>query len=251
MNATSIVNAFRVTTLFCVATVSLCSIGCGKKSQPNTETPAGASAQPSSTSAQPSSTSAQPSSTSAQPSSTSAQPAAPAAPTGPVPSFSAANKVGLYAYPGKGQSHDQQLIDESDCYNSAQQQTGVNADTPAPQPPSSADVQAAQAQAADAAPQQKGGRARGAARGAVGGAVIGGIAGDAGTGAAVGATVGTVRGGRQQRKANAAAKDEASAQGGAQVQQQYQSQKAAYDQQMNTFKRAFSACMDARSYSVK
>jgi hypothetical protein len=83
--------------------------------------------------------------------------------------------VGLYAYPGKGQSHDQQLIDESDCYNSAQQQTGVNADMPAPQPPSSADVQAAQAQAADAAPQQKGGRAKGAARGAVGGAVIGGM----------------------------------------------------------------------------
>jgi hypothetical protein len=230
MHATSIVNAFRVTTLFCVATLSMCSVGCGKKSQPNTETPAGAPAQPSSTSA---------------------QPAAPAAPTGPVPSFSAANKVGLYAYPGKGQSHDQQLIDESDCYNSAQQQTGVNADMPAPQPPSSADVQAAQAQAADAAPQQKGGRARGAARGAVGGAVIGGIAGDAGTGAAVGATVGTVRGGRQQREANAAAKDQASAQGGAQVQQQYQSQKAAYDQQMNTFKRAFSACMDARGYSVK
>ena len=193
MHATSIVNAFRVTTLFCVATLSMCSVGCGKKSQPNTETPAGAPAQPSSTSA---------------------QPAGPAAPTGPVPSFSAANKVGLYAYPGKGQSHDQQLIDESDCYNSAQQQTGVNADTPAPQPPSSADVEAAQAQAADAAPQQKGGRARGAARGAVGGAVVGGIAGDAGTGAAVGATVGTVRGGRQQRKANAAAKDQAAAQGG-------------------------------------
>ena len=236
MHATSIVNAFRVTTLFCVA-LSLCSVGCGKKAQPNTETPAAAPAQPSSAAV--------------PPSSTSAQPAASAAPTGPVPSFSAANKVGLYAYPGKGQSHDQQLIDESDCYNSAQQQTGVNADTPAPQPPSSADVQAAQAQAADAAPQQKGGRAKGAARGAVGGAVIGGIAGDAGTGAAVGAGVGTVRGGRQQRKANAAAKDQASAQAGSQVQQQYQSQKAAYDQQMNTLKRAFSACMDARGYSVK
>ena len=157
MPATSIINAFRVTTLFCVATLSLCSVGCGKKSQPNTETPAGAPAQPSSTSA---------------------QPAAPAAPTGPVPSFSAANKVGLFAYPGKGQSHDRQLIDESDCYNSAQQQTGVNADTPAPQPPSSADVQAAQAQATDTAPQQRGGRAKGAARGAVGGAVVGGIAGD-------------------------------------------------------------------------
>ncbi len=230
MHATSIVNAFRVTTLFCVATLSLCSVGCGKKTPPDAETPAGAPAQPSSTSA---------------------QPAAAAAPTGPVPSFSAASKVGLYAYPGKGQSHDQQLIDESDCYNSAQQQTGVNADTPAPQPPSSADVQAAQAQAADAAPQQKGGRAKGAAKGAVGGAVIGGIAGDAGKGAAIGAGVGTVHGGRKQRKANEASKDQASAQAGADVQQQYQNQKAAYDQQMSTFKRAFSACMDARGYSVK
>jgi len=76
--------------------------------------------------------------------------------------------------------------------------------------------------------------------------MIGEIAGDAGTGAAVGATVGTVRIGRQQRKANAAAKDQAWAQGGAQVQQQYQSQRAAYDQQTNTFKRAFSAFMDTR-----
>ena len=121
-----------------------------------------------------------------------------------MPTYSAAEKVGLYAYPGKGQSHDQHLIDESDCYNSAQQQTGVNPEMGAPQAPSSGEIQAAQAQAADAAPQARGGRAKGAARGAVGGAVVGGIAGDAGTGAAVGATVGTVRGGRQQRKANEA-----------------------------------------------
>ena len=235
MHATSIVSAFRVTTLFCVATLSTCSVGCGKKSQPNTETPASAPAQPSSTSG--------------QPSSPSAQPAAPAEP------------IGLYL-PSQPQvkwaftpirERAKVMISSSSMSPTAitQQQTGVNADTPAPQPPSSADVQAAQAQAADAAPQQKGGRARGAARGAVGGAVVGGIAGDAGTGAAVGATVGTVRGGRQQRKANAAAKDQASAQGRAQVEQQYQRQKAAYDQQMNTFKRAFSACMDARGYSVK
>jgi Glycine-zipper domain len=187
------------------------------------------------------------------PATSAAQPAAtqPAAPTAPVPSFSAAQKVGLYAYPAKGQSHDQQLIDESDCYNSAQQQTGVNPDMAAPQAPSSADVQAAQSQAAEAAPEAKGGRAKGAARGAVGGAVIGGIAGNAGAGAAIGATAGTVRGGRQQRKANEATKQQASDQAGAQVQQQYQGEKAAHNQKLDTFKRAFSACMDARGYSVK
>ena len=225
MPAISSMKTYRAATLLCVAASMFCFSGCNKK--PETENPANPAAQP-----------------------TAAAPA-PAAPTGPVPSFSAANKVGLYAYPAKNQSHDQQLIDESNCYNSAQQQTGVNADAPPPQPPSSAEVQTAQAQAAESAPEQRGGRARGAARGAAKGAVVGGIVGDAGKGAAVGATVGTVRGGRQQRQANAAAKDQAAANAGSQVQQQYQNQKAAYDQQMANFKRAFSACMESKGYSVK
>jgi hypothetical protein len=121
----------------------------------------------------------------------------------------------------------------------------------APQAPSSSEVEAAQNQAVEAAPEQRGGRARGAARGAAKGAVIGGIAGDAGKGAAIGATAGTVRGGRQQRQANAAAKDQAAADAGAQVNQKYQNQKAAHNQQMGNFKRAFSACMEAKGYSVK
>ena len=210
----------------CAATLMLCLVSC-KKETTTTPNPA------------------------PQPAATAAQPAAPAVPTKPVPSFSAAQRVGLYAYPAKGQSHDQQLIDESDCYDSAQQQTGVNPETPAPQGPSSAEVQAAQSQAADSAPQARGGRARGAARGAVGGAVIGGIAGNAGAGAAVGATVGTVRGGRQQRQANAASQQQAADQAGAQLQQQHQSQKAAHNQQMDKFKRAFTACMTAQGYSVQ
>jgi hypothetical protein len=181
----------------------------------------------------------------------SAQPAAPAGPTKPVPSFSAAQKVGVYVFPAKNQTHDQQLIDESECYDLAQQQSGVNPDTPPPQPPSSAEIQAAQAQGAESAEQAKGGRARGAAKGAAGGAVVGAIAGDAGKGAAIGATVGTVRGGRQQRQANAASKEAGASQAGAQVQNQYQQQKAAYDQQMGSYKRAFSACVDSRGYSVK
>ena len=225
MPANSIVKPLRAAAFVCLAASTLCFSGCNRKSE--TENPTNPAAQPA------------------------AAAPAPAAPTGPVPSFSAANKVGLYAYPAKGQSHDQQLIDESDCYNSAQQQTSINPDTPPPQPPSSADVQAAQSQAAESAPEQRGGRARGAARGAAKGAVVGGIMGDAGKGAAIGATAGTVRGGRQQRQANAAAKDQAAANAGSQVQQQYQNQKAAYDQQMSTYKRAFSACMEARGYSVK
>jgi hypothetical protein len=196
--------------------------GCNKKSEAPTQTPA-----------------------------TTEQPSAPAAPTKPVPSFSAAEKVGLYVFPGKNQTHDQQLIDESECYDLAQQQSGVNPEMAAPAPPSSAEIQAAQAQGASSAPQAKGGRARGAARGAAGGAMVGAIAGDAGKGAAIGATVGTVHGGRQQRKTNAAAKEQAASGAGAQVQDQYKQQKAGYDQQIGKFKRAFSACLDSRGYSVK
>ena len=177
--------------------------------------------------------------------------AAERAPAKPVPSFSAAQKVGLYVFPGRSQTHDQQLIDESECYDLAQQQSGVDPDMGAPAPPTSADIQAAQAQGAASAPEAKGGRVRGAARGAAGGAMLGAIGGDAGKGAAMGATIGTVRGGRQQRQANAASKEQAANQAGAQVQQRYSQQRAAYDQQIGSFKRAFSACLDSRGYSVK
>jgi hypothetical protein len=57
--------------------------------------------------------------------------------------------------------------------------------------------------------------------------------GDAGTGAAAGATAGAVRGRRQQTKANKAAEQQAQQQG------------------LDTFRRAFSACMDSKGYSVK
>jgi hypothetical protein len=208
----------------------LCVAGCNKKSESTAATPA-ESAQPSAAPAPAAS--------------------APAAPTKPVPSFSAAQKVGVYVFPAKNQTHDQQLIDESECYDLAQQQSGVNPEMAPPQPPSSAEIQAAQAQGAESAEQAKGGRAKGAAKGAAGGAVVGAIAGDAGKGAAIGATVGTVRGGRQQRQSNAASKEAGASQAGAEVQNQYKQQKAAYDQQMGSYKRAFSACIDSRGYSVK
>lgn len=81
--------------------------------------------------------------------------------------------------------------------------------------------------------------------------MVGAIAGDAGKGAAAGAVVGTMRGGRKQREANAASKEQAAQAGSAQVQQRYQQAKAEYNKQIDTFKRGFSACMDARGYSVK
>jgi len=165
--------------------------------------------------------------------------------------FSPAKSIGMFAYPKNGQNSDQQLKDENQCYGSAKQQSGVDPQAPPP-PTKSADQKAAEQQAAAAnAPQAKGGRVRGAARGAAAGAGLGAIAGDAGTGAAVGAAAGTMRGASKQRQANAASKQQAAANTAAQQQQQEQQANAAHTQDIDTFKRAFGACMDARSYSVK
>jgi hypothetical protein len=176
---------------------------------------------------------------------------APPVPTVPVPAFSAAQKIGLFVYPKTNQTHDQQLIDESACYDSVQQQTGINPQASGPAAPSAAATSAAEQQGAAQAPQAQGGRMRGAARGAAGGALLGGITGNAGRGAAVGATVGTVRGGRRQRDANEAAQQQGAQAAASQQQQAYGQSKAAYNQQIATFKRGFTACMDARAYAVK
>src|SRR5271168_4377953 len=175
----------------------------------------------------------------------------PVAPAVPVPSFSAAQKIGMFVYPRNNQSHDQQLIDESGCYDTVEQQTGLNPEVGGPKAPSSADVAAAEQQGAADAAQSSGGRVRGAGKGAVGGAAIGAISGNAGRGAAIGAGVGTVRGGRKQRQANEASQSAGAQSAASQRHQAYAQSKAAYNKQIDTFKRGFSACMDARGYSVK
>jgi hypothetical protein len=166
---------------------------------------------------------------------------------------SPAKNIGMFAYPKNQQSSDQQLKDESECYGSAKQQTGVDPQVAPPSAPSAQEQEAAQKQAAQQAGKQtpKGGAVKGSAKGAAGGAAIGAIAGDAGTGAAIGATAGAVRGRRQQKKGAKEAQQQA-AQQTAQAQQQSQAQANAQHQEgLDTFKRAFSACMDARGYSVK
>jgi hypothetical protein len=193
---------------------------------------------------------AEPTTAAPQPSAAPVNPA-PAAPAVPVPTFSAAQKIGMFVYPRNNQSHDQQLIDESACYDTVGQQTGINPEAGGPQAPSSADVAAAEQQGAADAPQSSGGRVRGAGKGALGGAAIGAISGNAGRGAAIGAGVGTVRGGRKQRQANEASQAQGAQAAASQQHQAYAQSKAAYNKQIDTFKRGFSACMDARGYSVK
>ena len=149
--------------------------------------------------------------------------------TASTPPPTPAQTVGLFDYPQKQQDSTLQAKDESECYSSAQQQSGIN-----PANPAGATAQAQPAKT------PSGGGAKGAAGGAAAGAAVGAIAGDAGEGAAIGATAGAIHGRLAQRKAKKQAQ-----------QQAQQQQTAAQQQNMDTFKRAMSACLDARGYSVK
>ena len=129
-------------------------------------------------------------------------------------------------YPAKGQSPQQQQKDQGQCSSWSKSNTGVDPAKLAAQPP-------AQAQG----PAVGGGeRARGAARGAVGGAAIGAIAGDTGKGAGAGAVVGTMAGGHKARQNQAAQNQQAQGQ---------------HQEQLNTYYRAFGACMEGRGYTIK
>jgi len=138
---------------------------------------------------------------------------------------------GMYVFPKRNQPPEQQQQDERQCNSSAIEMTGFNPSAPQSVPPPS-----------QGAPAGSGARGavRGAAGGAAMGAAMGAIAGDAGKGAAMGAAgggmVGGVRGRRQGQQQQAAQQQA--------TQQQQQAR-------LQEYQRAFSACMDARGYSVK
>ena len=120
------------------------------------------------------------------------------------------------AYPAKGQSPNQQAQDDGQCYGWARSNTGV-------------DPAVAGSAAGPSGPAVGGGERT---RGAVGGAVIGGIV-DGGDGARTGAAVGVVAGGMRARQKQRA--QQASVQSG----------------DLDTFYRAYGACMDSRGYTVR
>ena len=138
------------------------------------------------------------------------------------------NGLKLIAFPAKGQSQQQQKIDEFECYKWSIQQTGID---PLNLPK------------VEAAPQETGptgGAVRGAARGAAAGAAIGAIGGDAGEGAAIGAVAGGLAGRRAGKQA--------------QAQKNQQSQAAAANTEKeikNTFIKGFSACLEGKGYTIK
>lgn len=139
-----------------------------------------------------------------------------------------AQSLGLYVFPSKNQNPEQQAKDEAECFTWAKNQTGVDPLNPPKVPTEKVDT------------SPDGSAVVGAAGGAAAGAAIGAIAGDAGEGAAIGAIVGGLRG----RRASMASK---------QHQQAANNQAAATAEKgaMDNYKKAFTACMEGKGYTVK
>jgi hypothetical protein len=158
-----------------------------------------------------------------------AQVAAPKTTPPPKPTFA---QIGLFIYPAKEQTPDQQKKDEDACYEWAETNTGLTLVA------GTVDAEAAGKAAAKDAGQGK--VVGGAAAGAATGLAIGAIAGDAGKGAAIGAVAGSVGGVRGRLHAKQAAGQKG-------AQQAVQANQQAVDR----FKKAASACLEARGYSVR
>ena len=126
-------------------------------------------------------------------------------------------------YPAHGQSPQKEQQDQGACYAWAKQNTGIDpvAVSQAPPPPSG----------------PTGARVGGAARGAAAGAIIGDVSGNsAGHGAAIGATAGALAGGVRARQQHA---------------EQAQAAQQAQSTALNTYWRAYGACMQGRGYTVQ
>lgn len=141
---------------------------------------------------------------------------------------SIAKGLGLFVFPSKDQDKATQDADEIACYKWAMEQTGIDPINPP------------QVEAKKADTSLDGSAVVGAAGGAAAGAAIGAISGDAGKGAAIGAIVGGLRG-RRARKV------------GDRVEQQQNNQAAAAKEKemMDNFKKAYSACLEGKGYTVK
>jgi uncharacterized protein YcfJ len=127
------------------------------------------------------------------------------------------------AFPAKGQSAEKKAQDDGSCQAWAKTDTGIDPAAVAAKPVTTTGPQ--------------GERARGAVRGAAAGAVIGEVAhGDSGRGAATGATAGVIAGGARSRRNQAA---------------QAQQQQTAKTQTIDTYWRAWGACMSGKGYTVQ
>lgn len=148
---------------------------------------------------------------------------------------SRATQMGLYVFPSAGQTKGVQLSEEQQCYDWAQQQSGID-----PTKVTANTDSAAKASGDKAAAATQGAAVGGAARGAAAGALIGAAAGDAGTGAAIGAASGAVAGRRARRRAEAQAEQAGANQA-----------VAVANDKIVQFKKAMSVCLEGKGYTVK
>lgn len=155
---------------------------------------------------------------------------------------SLASTMEVYVFPKEGQQADQQSQDEASCYAWAEGNTGSDPFQLAKQ--EDTDEQLAEAEMDAAEATGKGAGARGAVRGAAAGALIGEVTGgDAGESAAIGAAAVAVRGRRQARRARNEAEQQA--------EQKAEVREEATAEELDNFKKAFSACLEAKDYLVK
>jgi hypothetical protein len=155
---------------------------------------------------------------------------------------SLASTLEVYVFPSEGQAAAQQSQDESECYQWAVNNSGVD-------PFESEKAAQAQTQQAEAAGQQaaqagRGSGARGAIGGAAAGALIGEIADDdAGKGAAYGAAAGAIMSRRGAARQSRQAQQQA--------QQQAEQANTQSQARIENFRKAFSVCLEGKSYLVK
>ncbi len=139
----------------------------------------------------------------------------------------------LFIYPEKGQSAEQQEKDKFECYTWAKGNSGFD-----PMAPPTATAPPPKKKAA------QGGAGRGALRGLAVGTAVGAIRGSGGKqsraiGAAAGGLVGGMRRQDQKRQETAAQKS------------WEQEQVANYQRNRNNYNRAYGACLEGRSYTVR
>jgi len=142
-----------------------------------------------------------------------------------------AQPLGLIVFPANNQSPETQRNDEAMCYQWAQQNTGIQNPTTPP----------AQQQQAK---QESGGGGRGALRGAAAGALLSEVGSphynNSNEAAWAGAVIGGARGSKEQKVRNQAAQEKAQT-----------ANDQAFQQQLATFNKGFSACLEAKKYTVK
>ncbi len=150
----------------------------------------------------------------------------------PPPIPPSTNPTERVIYPAEGQTGEQQLSHQLECYRFSTTQTGWD--------PHQAEAVLQEQHGAAMAQMQgaQGGAVGGAARGALAGLAIGAIAGDAGQGAAIGAVAGGLTGGRRSRRAAQSA------------QSAFDQDLKAFQDQLAVWDRNYVACMTAKKYVV-